>query len=150
VQFPQKREVNMKYARAIALMVLALPIAAAAQLGSSQKIAANVPFDFVAWDKVVPAGNCIVQRASMSGSTLTIQNTKAGMTTLALSREDRGKAATGAYTLVFHKYGTRHFLAQVKIADGTVYMLPESKLERELRAQNTAAPQDQIVLASLK
>jgi len=28
-------------------------------------------------------------------------------------------------------------------------MLPESKLERELRAQNTA-PQDQIVLASLK
>jgi hypothetical protein len=139
----------MKYARAIALMVLALPIAAAAQLGSGQKIAANVPFEFVAWNKVVPAGNCIVQRTSMNGSTLTIQNTKAGMSTLALSREDRAKTATGAYTLVFHKYGTRHFLAQVKIADGTVYMLPESKLERELRAQNTA-PQDQIVLASLK
>jgi hypothetical protein len=149
VQFPQKREVDMKYARAIALMILALPIAAAAQLGSSQKIAANVPFEFVAWNKVVPAGNCIVQRTSMSGSTLTIQNTKAGMSTLALSREDRAKTATGAYTLVFHKYGARHFLAQVKIADGTVYMLPESKLERELRAQNTA-PQDQIVLASVK
>ena|SRR5437868_9183505 len=150
MQFPQKREVDMKYARAIALMVLALPIVAAAQLGSSQRIAANVPFDFVAWNRVVPAGNCIVQRTSMSGSTLTIQNTKAGMSTLALSREDRAKTATGAYTLVFHKYGTRHFLAQVKIADGTVYMLPESKLERELRAQNTAAPQDQMVLASVK
>ena len=149
MQFPQKREVDMKYARAIALMVLALPMAAAAQLGSGQKIAANVPFEFVAWNKVVPAGNCIVQRTSMNGSTLTIQNTKAGMSTLALSREDRGKTATGAYTLVFHKYGTRHFLAQVQIADGTIYMLPESKLERELRAQNTA-PQDQIVLASLK
>lgn len=149
MQFPQKREVDMKYARAIALMVLALPIAAAAQLGSGQKIAANVPFEFVAWNKVVPAGNCIVQRTSMNGSTLTIQNTKAGMSTLALSRQDRAKTATGAYTLVFHKYGTRHFLAQVKIADGTVYMLPESKLERELRAQNTA-PQNQIVLASLK
>jgi len=149
MQFPQKREVDMKYARAIALMVLALPIAAAAQLGSGQKIAANVPFEFVAWNKVVPAGNCIVQRTSMNGSTLTIQNTKAGMSTLALSRQDRAKTATGAYTLVFHKYGTRHFLAQVKIADGTVYMLPESKLERELRAQNTA-PQDQIVLASVK
>jgi len=149
MQFPQKREVDMKYARAIALMVLALPIAAAAQLGSGQKIAANVPFEFVAWNKVVPAGNCIVQRTSMNGSTLTIQNTKAGMSTLALSREDRAKTATGAYTLVFHKYGSRHFLAQVKIADGTVYMLPESKLERELRAQNTA-PQDQIVLASVK
>jgi hypothetical protein len=108
-----------------------------------------VPFDFVAWNKTVPAGNCIVQRTSMNGSTLTIQNTKAGMSTLALSREDRAKTATGAYTLVFHKYGSRHFLAQVKIADGTVYMLPESKLERELRAQNTA-PQDQIVLASVK
>ena len=150
MQFPQKREVDMKYARVIALMVLALPIAAVAQLGSSQKIAANVPFDFVAWDKVVPAGNCIVQRAGMIGSTLAIQNTKAGMSTLALSREDRGKAATGVYALVFHKYGTRHFLAQVKIADGTIYMVPESKLERELRAQNTTAPQDQIVLASLK
>lgn len=139
----------MKYARVIALMVLTLPIAAAAQLGGSQRIAANVPFDFVAWDKVVPAGNCIVQRATMIGSTLTIQNTGAGMSTFALSREDRGKSATGVYKLVFHKYGTRHFLAQVKIADGTIYMLPEGKLERELRAQNTTA-QDQIVLASLK
>lgn len=139
----------MKYATVIALMALMLPIAAVAQLGSSQRIAANVPFDFVAWNQVVPAGNCVVQRASMIGSTLAIQNTKAHMSTLALSRVDRGKSADGVYKLVFHKYGTRHFLAQVKIADGTIYVLPESKLERELRAQNLAA-QDQIVLASLK
>ncbi len=139
----------MKYATVIALLVVMLPIAAAAQLGASEKVAANVPFDFVAWDRVVPAGNCIVQRATMYGSTLVIENAGAKMTTFALSREDRHKTASGVYALVFHKYGSRHFLSQVKIAGGTVYRLPEGKLEGELRAQNITA-HAQIVLASLK
>ena len=130
----------MKYATVITLLVVMLPIVAAAQLGASEK---------VAWDRVIPAGNCIVQRATMYGSTLVIENAGAKMATFALSREDRHKTASGVYALVFHKYGSRHFLSQVKIAGGTVYRLPEGKLEGELRAQNITAP-EQIVLASLK
>jgi uncharacterized membrane protein YhhN len=149
LSFPQKMEANMKYATVIALMIMMLPMAAAAQMRSSDRITANVPFEFIAWDRVVPAGDCIVQRATPYGTTLAIVNPGKAVSTFALSREDRGKPATGAYALVFHRYGNRHFLSQVKIADGTVYMVPETKLERELRAQNITA-QDQIVLASLK
>jgi hypothetical protein len=37
----------------------------------------------------------------------------------------------------------------VRIADGTVYMLPQSKLERELRAQNMPS-REEVLLASPK
>ena len=139
----------MKNTIAIALLIAMLPIAAAAQLGTSQRITANVPFEFVAWERTLPAGNCILQRATMSGSVLAIANVKAGMSTFALSREERHKGSSGVNALVFRKYGTHHFLSQIKIADGTVYVLPETRLERELRAQNIS-DSEQVVLASLK
>jgi len=60
-----------------------------------------------------------------------------------------GNRAAGDYALVFHKYANRYFLAEVRIADGTVYMLPQSKLERELRAQNMPTRKE-VLLASRK
>jgi hypothetical protein len=116
-------------------------------LRSGGTIAANVPFDFIAWNKAVPAGDCTVERVE-TGSTLVIRNVDAGIGTFAMSTQDRIKP-TGQYKLVFRKYGTRHFLRQVKLADGTVYNLPESKLEREMLAQNIVANQE-VLLASLK
>ncbi len=137
----------MKYVTVIALMLLVLPITAAAQLGSAT-VVADVPFEFVAWNRVIPAGECSLQRASLVGSTLIIRNVdaKIGMFTLAV--EDR-KSPTGVYVLVFNKYANRHFLRQLKIADGTIYNLPESKMEREMLAQNVTVQQE-ILLASLK
>jgi hypothetical protein len=47
----------MKFAtRILALTVTLLPILAAAQLGSSDKIVFQVPFQFTVANKVVPAG----------------------------------------------------------------------------------------------
>jgi hypothetical protein len=50
--------------------------------------------------------------------------------------------------LVFHKYGSNYFLSEVKI-EGTRngYQLPETKAEREIRAQNGPAT-NEILLAS--
>ncbi len=49
--------------------------------------------------------------------------------------------------LVFHKYGHRYFLTEVKVEGSrTTYRLPESKAEAELQAQNVNAP-DEILLA---
>ena len=59
------------------------------------------------------------------------------------------KPATGVYALVFHKYGDRHFLTQIRTGDGTVYKLPKGKLEREMLARNQPI-EEEILLASAK
>lgn len=44
----------------------------------------------------------------------------------------RESTPTGKYSLVFHRYGTRHFLSQIKTPDGAVNKVAEGKLEREM------------------
>lgn len=137
----------MKYATAIALLVLTLSVMGTAQLGSSSKFVTNVPFDFVAWNNALPAGECIVQPAGTN--VITIRNRAAHAGMLTIVTPERDTKAKGKYSLVFHKYGTRHFLSAIRTANGSVYKLPESKLEREMLAEN-AAPQEEILLASAK
>jgi hypothetical protein len=135
----------MKYATVIALLVLTLSLAATAQLGSSNKLVTNVPFGFVAWNKALPAGECIVQ--PVGNNVITIRNRYAHAGMLTIVTPERDTKARGKYSLVFHKYGARHFLSAIRTANGSVYKLPESKLEREMLAENTA-PQEEILLAS--
>jgi hypothetical protein len=63
---------------------------------------------------------------------------------------DTAKKASDRYALVFHKYGDKAFLAGVKLAgDRTIYKIPETREESELRAQNVTATEE-ILLASAK
>ena len=137
----------MRYATVIALLVLTLSVMGTAQLGSSSKLVTNVPFDFVAWNKALPAGECIVQPVGNNVITVRNQDGHAGMLTIVTPERDT--KAKGKYALVFHRYGTRHFLSAIRTANGSVYKLPESKLESEMLAEN-AAPQEEILLASAK
>jgi hypothetical protein len=141
----------MKYARRIiALTLTLLPVLAAAQLRSNDRILAQVPFEFMVANKAVPAGECIVQVAVMDGRTLVIRNTAAKLGLFSQASLDEAKKAAGDYALVFHKYGDQYFLAGIRIAgDRTIYRLQESKAEAELRAQN-APLTEKILLASLK
>lgn len=78
-----------------------------------------------------------------------LRNLEARTGTFAMPTAMGSKAAAGTYALVFHQYGGRHFLAALTLADGTMYQLPESRLESELRAQNVR-PTEQILVAYLK
>jgi len=127
-----------------------LPLLASAQLSSSQKIVAQVPFGFVVGSKVVPSGEWIVQRASMDTKILLIRNTEGAVGMFSNISLVEAKKAPGDCTLVFHKYGNQYFLSGVSIAGTPIgYRLPESKAEAETRAQNVPATEE-ILLASLK
>jgi hypothetical protein len=142
----------MKYAKWMVLLAINIvPLLASAQLGETNKIVAHVPFEFVVANKVMPAGDCIVQSASMDGRTLLIGNTAAKKSMFAaVLRKDEAKKAAANYALVFDKYGDQYFLAGIKLAASrTIYRLPESKAEAELRAGNVPASQE-IILASLQ
>jgi hypothetical protein len=141
----------MKYAkRMLALALIALPILAVAQMVSSTRIVGQVPFPFMVGNKHVPAGQCVIEPATQGARTLVIRNVGAKVSLFTPATPTRAKKASGSYALVFHKYGDRAFLTGIKLAeDRTVYQIPESQAEAELRAQNVTATEETL-LASAK
>lgn len=146
----------MKYAKMlhgllmVTLLPMLLPIMAAAQLGPTNTLMAQVPFEFTAANKFVPAGECVIQSAATDGKTLIIRNAAAKVGLFSSASRDESKKASGGYALVFTKYGDRYFLTGIKLAGSrTMYRLPENKAEAELRARNTPATEE-IVLAALQ
>lgn len=140
----------MKYARSIVVVIVSLlPALANAQLGSSDQIVFQVPFQFMVAGKAVPAGQCIVQSATMDGRTLVIRNIDTRLRLFSQVSLAETKKTADAYSLVFHEYGGQYFLAELRLAgDRTVYELPETNVEAELRAKNV--PMTEKVLASRK
>ena len=135
------------------LVVVALVVLsgmAAAQLHSNTKIVAQVPFEFVVANKVVPAGQYFVRAAAINSDTLMIQNpgSRVGLFSTASRTEDKEGATHCA--LLFNHYGDRYFLAGVEIEGSNIaYRVTRSKAEAELQAQNVSATKE-IVLAYLK
>jgi hypothetical protein len=134
--------------RIFALTLTLLPMLAAAQLGSNGHLVAHVPFQFRAGEKLIPAGDCVVEEMAR-GSALVVRNVAARTSVLTLAEPETPKADTGAYALVFHRYGDRYFLTAIEQGGRMIDSLPESSGEKEMRAQNVPAAEE-VLLASLK
>jgi len=136
----------MKYAtRMLAIVVTMMPLLASAQLGSNGLVA-KVPFQFRAGNTVVPAGQCIVQRAGTDPRTLLIRNSGAKVALFAMARMVSATKGSSGNALIFHKYGERYFLSGIRVSGSpTAYQLPEGKAEAELRAQNVPASQETLL-----
>ena len=100
----------------------------------SPLIKMQIPFDFVANGKKLPAGECIIAVVTNGLTKLTIRSGKQAV--LALPIADEWPNASTESALVFHRYGDRYFLANIKRAGAIGYALPVSRQENELRAQN--------------
>jgi len=141
----------MKSAKMMLALALTMsPILASAQLSSSDKIVTKVPFEFVVGNRTMPAGQCVVKAATADIKTVAIRNGDAKVSLLSsIVPVETAKTAT-APALVFHRYGDRYFLLGMKIeGTKTMYRLPESKAEMELRARNVPASEE-ILLAYLQ
>lgn len=140
----------MKFAtRFLMLTVTLLPMLAAAQMQSDTRLKAQVPFDFMIGSKIIPAGQVILQPAAANANALAMHNVQARVSLLANPTrvETRKPAATSV--LVFHKYGHRYFLAEIKVEGSkTMYTLPQSRAEAELLAQNVNGTEE--ILLALK
>lgn len=106
------------------------------QAQAAHGLRANVPFDFVVGDKTIPAGHVSVNGVSAAGSgPLAIRNfdqgelaTRAGRPILAADDSDQCK-------LVFRKYGTRYYLAEIHIPGYKAWEVMKSKEERSLERE---------------
>jgi hypothetical protein len=133
----------------VVTLVVLSGMAAAQRIGST-KVVAQVPFEFMVANKIVPAGECVVQAANDDGRILVIRNTEAKVALMSTSSQAEGKQDASDYALVFQHYGDRYFLSGIKLQGSNItYLLPESKVEAELRAQNVSATEETL-RASLK
>jgi hypothetical protein len=140
----------MRYAKWISALLFVLPTIAAAQMPAANRLVADVPFTFVVADRVMPMGQCIVQRADGITQALLVRSPAAREDAFVIAKASDQKEAATAYSLVFHKYGRRYFLTGVKLEGSqTVYSFKPSKFEEELLAQGAPATEE-ILLASLK
>ena len=122
----------------------------AAQSLTSSHIVAQVPFDFMVNNKIIPAGECTVQSADMDARVLTIRNVAAKKGLFAPSSDGEENKSADSTVLVFKQYGNLYFLSEIRLEGSKrTYKLPESRAEAELRAQNAPAS-EQTLLASLK
>jgi hypothetical protein len=142
----------MKHAKwFVVVMLVALSgLATAQRLGSSSRIVTQVPFEFMVGNKIVPAGEYVVQAFTMDGNTLAIRNAEEKVGLLSTTSQTESKERASNYALVFEHYGDRYFLSGVKLQGSKIaYHLPESKAEAELRAQDVPATEESL-LASKK
>ena len=140
----------MKHARlTLVATLMMLPVVASAQLGPSQHIVVEVPFQFTVDNSAVPAGTYVVKPAYLwNSSMLVIENEKAKVHVAYFVSYENAQTGQGT-SLIFHKYGERYFLSGIRLNGTTIERLSERKQEAELRAQNTAAA-EKASLAALK
>jgi hypothetical protein len=101
---------------------------------SSTTIKTQVPFDFVANGKTMPAGECTIA-VDVNGRTL-LSISSGEQHAYALPIADESPSARKKTALVFHRYGNQYFLVAIEHEGGTGYQLRASRLERELLARN--------------
>lgn len=133
---------NRKLFWGLALMAVAL----VANGNAQSKARADVPFDFVVADKVLPAATYDI--SDVAAHAIFIRDFRNGNGTMIQFQPADGKQVMHA-KLVFHKYGERYFLSQAWSIDGQGIQLRESKLEREERASasNEASAPQEVVIA---
>lgn len=114
-----------------------LPLAAAyySRSLSTSRITVNIPFDFIAVDKTLPAGEYTIERAPNSDDhdLLMIRSTE-NHVAFFLAVEDANAPQTPTETrLIFNKIGDEYFLSQLWIAgNNTGREVPEPRAERVL------------------
>jgi hypothetical protein len=134
----------------LAVALMALSGAAVAQTLGNSRIVAQVPFEFVVANKIMPAGEWSVQSAGTSSATLMLRNHDQKMGVFANSNFDETKHPATSYALVFKRYADQYFLSSIRLEGTNVtYRLLESKAEAEIRARNVTGT-EKILRASLQ
>ena len=107
-----------------------LSLAATSLLAQSKPlIKVNVPFNFVAGAKTLPAGEYQVHAERPYLVLIQSMDSKSNMSLITHSAEDRQMNGVGA--LRFNRYGDRYFLSEIWSGSNVGQQLPKSRAEKE-------------------
>ena len=131
----------MRKSMCVSALALSFLISLAAMPASAKSVdgmRAQVPFDFHVGGSLVRAGKYTIKSLTADEQVIRLSNGKEIATTTTNSGQERGNGE-GRARLVFHKYGDQYFLTAVWGSDSNGRTLSESKRERNLRKELTAA-----------
>ena len=128
--------------RMLAMSAFVMLLAVSAMAASSDRLMAEIPFDFYIGEKSMPAGHYSVNsNPAMDGSVLLISSDDhrrhvAVMTVAGSSWSSRGNESK----IVFNRYGNTYYLSQVSYGggSGSTNELFASRSEREMAMVGTA------------
>ena len=134
----------MKRTSAITLLVMTCLIVLGSAMAHAQEVRANIPFDFVVRDQVLPAGayRIVLDRDATSNNFLRIQSEDRRISAVSITSAD-GSASLDDSRLIFTNHGDQYFLHEVLCPSASITVeLPTSKLEawagtREVQLQNS-------------
>ena len=130
----------------LALVGLGLLLATASASAQTVPLKANIPFNFIVNKAELPAGEYTLQSLGSSDTAMLIQSTDGQMAKMVLPNACESSKAPTASKLVFHRYGSEYFLAQIWTAGYQQGKeLPKSSRETEV-AQDY--PVQNVVLAA--
>jgi hypothetical protein len=129
-----KREDSMKAKiMAMAGVVLLSIVVAGECQAQSRSLEVSVPFAFEAGNKTMPAGSYRVESVPTgAGSLETLRSNNGGVRVTISTMVTAPNSGTPASVLVFHRYGNRYFLAQIRAGDGHARDVFPSQQEKEL------------------
>ena len=129
------------------LLLTVSVISASAQ--SARLIAANIPFNFVVKDKVLPAGEYTIERIQVAASeALKIQSRDGHITAIVPVRFSRTGANKHEAKLVFSQLGDQYFMSQaIGFEEKAAYTLPRSRTEDALAKSMTSGRPNTITIA---
>jgi hypothetical protein len=135
------RRKEMKNSKAVALAIGLIALFTVAYAQPSGTLRANIPFQFMAGDKAMPAGEYRVEvDSAFHRMALRLADGNAALYVTIHPSQPAASAPEGSM-LVFHKYGKQYFLRTAWTA-GEVrgFELPASRAERE--TAKLAAPHE--------
>jgi hypothetical protein len=130
--------------------VLSLLLVAGSAFAQTQKIRADVPFNFVVNGTMLPAGQYTVSNIGSGSSMLLIQSEDGRAAKLAAPHRVQSSEAANHTKLVFHCYAQDHcFLYQLWIGGtNSGQELSKSSLEKEVAVNRPS--RNSTVLASIR
>jgi|HubBroStandDraft_4_1064222.scaffolds.fasta_scaffold1068998_1 hypothetical protein len=135
----------------ISIFLGLLLLAATAPVQAQQPFRVKVPFNFVAGQVSLPAGDYMVQPASDGSPALILHRLDGDRNASAIVMTNSAEASTwkSNSSLVFRVYGEGYFLSQVwTIGNTSGRQLRTSPIEKQLAKNET--PHDIILVATLQ
>lgn len=132
-----------------ALIGLGLLLATASAYAQTGVVKANVPFNFIVNKTELPAGSYRIHALGVTGSAMTIQSPDGKFTQAFLSNACSSQQAQKTSKLIFHRYGSQYFLAEIwQSGNDRGQELPQSGRETEIARDYQA--ESVVVVATLR
>lgn len=130
-----KKELLKGFTMLVLVVVLAFATAVVSANAQSNRVVADIPFEFSVGSKTLPAGEYSA-KASDTGCTIMVQSADEKDSAIRLTNSITPPNSKTHARLVFHRYGQRYFLAEVwSGADSGGRQLLESREERAIERE---------------